>query len=160
MVSIEKVYSEVERVLKDYEQKLKSSKSLRPFVNDTYHNMLKIKDKLKNEIKKLEYIKNEINKKLNSKEFDFIYSNFNLTREDLSPEKFKNYEELKFLLRMKTYHAYPWDDFLAPWIEYYESLDRIRYYLKELRNKVKMVNFYLASSGIKIEYDEKVIEGI
>ncbi len=160
MVSIEKAYSEVERILKDNEQKLKSIKILRPLINDTYHDMLKIRDKLKNEIKRLEYIKDKINKKLISKEFDFIYSNFNITKEDLLPEKFKNYEELNLMLRTKNYHAYPWNDFLDPWIEYYEVLDKIRYYFKEFRNKAKTLNFYLANSGIKIEFDEKIFDDI
>jgi hypothetical protein len=140
---IEQAFQELEKVLADYGVKIKSSNVNRHVVNDVYHEMLKIKDELKDEIKKLNIVRRNIDKKLNSKEFIFIKNNFEITEKDLDPERYKSFEEIKFILEAKTYHAYNWDSFLEYWYSYYEIMNKIKYLLSEFKNKLKLINYYM-----------------
>jgi hypothetical protein len=140
---VEQAFQELEKVLVDYGVKIKSSNVNRHVVNDVYHEMLKIKDELKDEIKKLNIVRRNIDKKLNSKEFIFIRNNFEITEKDLDPERYKSFEEIKFILEAKTYHAYNWDSFLEYWYTYYEIMNKIKYLLSEFKNKLKLINYYM-----------------
>ncbi|MDT7891560.1 MAG: hypothetical protein RQ952_02335 [Thermoproteota archaeon] len=140
---VEQAFQELEKVLADYGVKIKSSNVNRHVVNDVYHEMLKIKDELKDEIKKLNIVRRNIDKKLNSKEFIFIKNNFEITEKDLDPERYKSFEEIKFILEAKTYHAYNWDSFLEYWYSYYEIMNKIKYLLSEFKNKLKLINYYM-----------------
>jgi hypothetical protein len=140
---VEQAFQELEKVLADYGVKIKSSNVNKHVVNDVYHEMLKIKDELKDEIKKLNIVRRNIDKKLNSKEFIFIKNNFEITEKDLDPERYKSFEEIKFILEAKTYHAYNWDSFLEYWYSYYEIMNKIKYLLSEFKNKLKLINYYM-----------------
>jgi len=142
-MSVEEAYKEVERIRNEIKTKMNELSKTRPFINDTLHEILELYERVKEEITKLKSIEKEISKKLSSNEFEFIKNNFDIKEEDLNPKKYKNYDEISYILKIKTYHAYNWDYFLEPWIKYYETLDKIKLYLKEFKNKVKIVNFYV-----------------
>lgn len=133
---------EIDNLILDISNKIKALKDSKPFLNDIYHDILKLKKRIDEEFKNLKNTKNEIIKKLSSKEFEFISVNFNLNKEDFMPEKYRSFKQLEDFLRVKTYHAYSWDFFLEPWIKYFEIKDKINLLINELNNKVKLINFY------------------
>jgi len=155
---IEQAFQELEKVLEDYKAKIKNSSLNKPIINDVYHEMLKLRDEIRDEIKKINIIKKNINKKLNSKEFIFIKNNFEITEKDLDPEKYKSFDEIKFILEAKTYHAYNWDNFLENWYTYYEIMDKIKYLFREFKNKLKLINFYINIKADPTPFIDAIIE--
>ncbi|HLI46720.1 MAG TPA: hypothetical protein VKU94_05945 [Geobacterales bacterium] len=141
-MSVEEAFQEVERVKKEVEAKVEELRNTKPFLGDIVQDVFELYKRIKEEIFKIRAIRKEIERKLSSKEFDFIKNNFNLDAKDLETDRYKSYDELAYILKIKTYHAYNWDYFLEPWIKYYEELDKLKYYLREFRNKIKVINYY------------------
>lgn len=142
------------KLLLEYENKIKILNSKEPnyrIFNDFYHELKELVSKIYSLLKSLEINKKQIKKKLASKEFQFISKNFNIKQEELNPEfnNFNSYEEFLEFLEIKGYHAYSWDSFLFPWKDYYENLEQLNFLIKEIKNKIKLTNFYLKQHDIK-----------
>jgi hypothetical protein len=134
-----------------------NSKNIQSFIfNDSYHDLEYIVKRIQSETKVIQKSKLEINKKLLSKEFQFLKQNYGISEDELLPEKnkFRNYEDFAEYLNRKVYRAYSWDSFLFPFSEYYKSKEKLEKLIYDLKEKLKMINFYLNSYNKKIVYDE------
>lgn len=160
--SITKFQESINRILRDYKTlitKLKNKGAQIFILNDTYHDISSIIDQINSQLKILRKAREEITKKLNSKEFQFLKENYGINAEDLLPEKnnFRNFNDLAEFLHIKVYRAYSWDSFLFPYMEYYNSKEKIESLIYDLKERLKMLNFYLKMHGEKVEFDENLL---
>jgi hypothetical protein len=139
----EEIYLKINKKIKELENKYKSLNIKNEIVEEELKELKNIEKFIKNKNALIKFYRKLIEKKLKTKEFLFLSQHFDLSYEEMLPEKRVSYEDFKLFLETKKYNVLPWDEFLEPWRNYYLTLNEIVEKNKEAELKFKLIEYYL-----------------
>jgi predicted RNase H-like nuclease (RuvC/YqgF family) len=140
----EEIYQKINKKIKELENKYKSLKIKNEIIEEELKELKNIEKFIKNKNALIKFYRKLIDKKLKTKEFSFLSQHFDLSYEEMLPEKRASYEDFKLFLETKKYNVLPWDEFLEPWRNYYLTLNEIMEKDKEAELKFKLIEYYLS----------------